>query len=55
MFNSVDREIYSAHKSNVKMSTIVGILPFISTINTTSERLKQTASLFVGILVFMSS
>ena len=31
---------------NVKMPTIVGILTFISMINTTSERLKQETSLF---------
>ena len=35
---------------NVKMSTIVDILTFISMINT-SERLKARNSLFVGILV----
>ena len=40
---------------NVKMPTIVGILTFMSMINTTSEILKQETSLFVGILVFMSS
>ena len=39
---------------NVKMPTIVGILTFISMINTTSERLKAR-NFFVGILVFMSS
>ena len=39
---------------NVKMTTIVGILTFISMINTTSERLKARTSLFVRILVFMS-
>ena len=39
---------------NVGMPTIVGILTFISMINTTSERLKQETSSFVGILVFMS-
>ena len=38
---------------NVKMPTIVGILTFISMINT-SERLKAR-NFFVGILVFMSS
>ena len=38
---------------NVKMPTIVGILTFISMINTTSERLE--ARLFFSILVFMSS
>ena len=36
---------------NVKVPTIVGILAFISIINTTSERLKA----IVSILVFMSS
>ena len=36
---------------NVKMPTIVGILTFISMIDTTPERLKA----FVSILVFMSS
>ena len=40
---------------NVKMPTIVGILIFISMINTTSERLKARNSSFVSILVFMSS
>ena len=40
---------------NVKMPTIVGILTFISMINTTFERLKAKISLFVSILVFMSS
>ena len=55
--------LYSAQLSkkfilliNVKMPTIVGILTFISMINTTSERLiKQETSLLVDILVFMSS
>ena len=40
---------------NVKIPTIVGILTFISMLNTTSERLKQETSSFVGILVFMSN
>ena len=40
---------------SVKMPTIVGILTFISMINTKSERLTQDTSLFVCILVFMSS
>ena len=40
---------------NVKMPTNVGILTFISMINTTPERLKQETSLFAGILVFKSS
>ena len=38
MLNSAEHEIYPAH--NVKMPTIVGILTFISMINTISERLK---------------
>ena len=37
---------------NVKMPTIVGILTFISMINTTSERLKARHFLFVSFLVF---
>ena len=39
---------------NVKMPSSVGILIFISMINTTSERLniKQETSLFVGTFVF---
>ena len=37
---------------NVKMPTTVGILTFISMINTTFSRLKANKSLFVGILVF---
>ena len=37
---------------NVKMPTIVGILTFISMINTTSERSKSKISSFVGILGF---
>ena len=41
---------------NVKMPTIVGILTFISMINTTSERLlQQETHLFVGVSVVMSS
>ena len=40
---------------NVKMPTVVDILTIISMINTTSERLKQLTSSFVGILVIMSS
>ena len=40
----------------VKMPTIVGILTFISMINTASERPKaKKNSLLFGILVFMSS
>ena len=37
MLNSAEHEIFHAH---VKMPTIVGILTYISTIKTTSERLK---------------
>ena len=52
MLNSAEHEIYHAH---VKMPTIVGILTFISIVNTTSERLKAITSSFVCIFVFMSS
>ena len=38
MLNSAEHKIYPAHK--FKMPTIIGILTFISIINTTSERLK---------------
>ena len=38
-----------------KIPTIVGILTFISKINKHLRALKQETSLFVGILVFMSS
>ena len=38
MLNSAEHQIYPVHK--IKMPTIVGILTFISRINTTSERLK---------------
>ena len=41
-------------RRNVQMPTIVGILTFISMMNTTCKRLKQEASSFVGVLVFMS-
>ena len=40
---------------NIKMPTNVGILTCISMINTIYERLKAKKSLFVGILVSMSS
>ena len=40
---------------NVKMPKIVGILTFISMINTTSERLKARNFFFVGIFVLISS
>ena len=36
---------------NAKMPINVGLLTFISVINTTSERLKQEMSSFVGILI----
>ena len=52
MLNSAEHEIYPA--LNVKMPTIVGILTFISMINTTSKRTLETSS-FVSIVVFMSS
>ena len=52
MLNSAEHKIYHAH---VKMPTIVGILTFISMINTTSARFKALTSSFVGIFVFMSS
>ena len=39
MLNSAEHEIRPADK-NVKMQTIVGILTFISIINTISEKLK---------------
>ena len=38
VLNSAEHKFYPAN--NVKMPTIVGILTFISMINTTSERLK---------------
>ena len=38
---------------NIKMPIIVGILTFISMINTISERLNAETSSFVGILVFI--
>ena len=40
---------------NVKMPTFVGILTFISKINTTSESLRAKKSLFFSILVFKRS
>ena len=40
--------------TSVKMPTIVGILTFISMINTHLRDLKQETSLFVGILALMS-
>ena len=40
---------------NVKMSTIVGILTFISIINTTFERLKARNFFICQYLVLMSS
>ena len=43
MFNSTEHEIYFAH--NVKMPTVVGILTFISMINTTYETLEASKKL----------
>ena len=55
MLISAEHKIYT--DINVKMPTIVGILTFISMINTTSERLKAKNffMVFVGILIFISS
>ena len=52
---STQRSMNFIQLINVKMPTIVGILTFISRINTTSERLKARNSSFVSILVFMNS
>ena len=52
MLNSAEQEIILL--INVKMPTIVGILTFISMINTTSERLSKNLPSFVGIIVLMS-
>ena len=38
---------------NVKMPTIVGILTFISMINTTSERLTARNSLYLSVFYFL--
>ena len=38
---------------NVKMPTIVGILTFISMINTTSEKLKARNSLYLSVVYFL--
>ena len=54
MLNSTEHEIHSAH-INVKMPTSVGILTFISRINTSYESLKATIPIFFSVLVFMSS
>ena len=40
---------------NVKMPTVVGILTFISMINTTSEDLKARKVFIFSVLEFMSS
>ena len=45
MLNSAEHEIYPAYK--YKMPTFVGILTFVSMINTASERLK-TINLFIS-------
>ena len=53
VLNSAEHEIFLL--INVKMPTIVGILIFISRINTPSERFKaKNFLIFVSILVFMS-
>ena len=52
MLNSAEHEIYPAHKCIKK---IVGILTFISRINTHLRDLKQETSLLVSILVFICS
>ena len=48
MLNSAEHKIDPAHKC--QMSTIVGILTFISKINKHLRDLKIETSLFVGIL-----
>ena len=48
ILNTAEHEIYPAH--NVKMPTIVGILTFISMINTTSERLKARNLFYLLVL-----
>ena len=54
VLNSTEHRIYLAH--NVKMPTIVGILTFMSMIQHLRDlKLPVEASLFVSILVFMSS
>ena len=40
---------------NVKMPTAVGILTFISMINTSYECLKQEIPIFFGVSIFMGS
>ena len=52
MLNSIMKFILL---TNVKMPTIVGILTFISIMNTTSVRLRARNFFFVGIIVLMSS
>ena len=46
MLNSAEHEFYPAY--NVKMPTIVGILTFISRINTASESFKARKVLFLA-------
>ena len=48
MLKSTEHEIYPAY--NVKMPTIVGILTFISRINTTSESFKARNNLYFSVL-----
>ena len=45
MLNSTEHEIYPTQK--VKISKIVGILTFISMLNTTSESLKGKKKIFI--------
>ena len=55
MLNSTKHEIVFIMLINVKMPTIVGILTFISMINTTSESLKARKKEKISILDFISS
>ena len=51
MLNLIEHEIHHAH--NVKMSTIVGILTFISGINTTPESFKDFFLDFFSVFKFL--
>ena len=53
--NSTQPSTKFTHLINVKMSTIVGSLTFISMINTTSERLKARNFFNFRYFSFMSS
>ena len=60
MFNSTEHKVYHAHKcldanNGWHLPTIVGILTFISMINTTSENLKARKNLYFSNLDFMSN